>query len=153
MLRITRQTDYAIVLLTHMATRPFDEIHTAKDAARWAGLPLPMASKILKALGRAGLVVSHRGVKGGYGLGRRPDRIMIREVIEALEGTIHITDCAQGAGSCEQEQGCPTRVNWQRINAVVREALDGISLTEMIAASPRSALLRVEEPVLQDSRL
>lgn len=142
MIRITRQTDYGIVLLTHMATRPADEVHTAKDAARWTRLPLPMVSKILKSLARSGILESHRGVKGGYSLSRRPDRIMVREVIEALEGPIGITECSHGQGFCEQEGGCPTRVNWRRINGVVRDALDRIPLTEMIAPQP-SALVEV----------
>lgn len=131
MFRITRQTDYGFVLLTHLATRPLDEVHTAKDAAGWSGLPLPMVSKILKTLARAGLLVSHRGVKGGYSLARRPEAITVGDVIRALEGPISITDCAHGDGNCAQETACPTRVNWQRLNAVVSEALEKIPLTEM----------------------
>ena len=51
-----------------MAVMPPDEVVTARDLAARACLTLPMASKILKALARAGLLVSHRGAKGGYGL-------------------------------------------------------------------------------------
>jgi FeS assembly SUF system regulator len=137
MIRITRQTDYGIVLLTQMATRPLHEVHAAKDAARWSGLPLPMVSKILKTLARGGLLISHRGVKGGYSLARGADQITVGNVILALEGPIRITECSHGPGSCDQEIACPTRVNWQRINNVVRDALEGITLTEMI--NPASA--------------
>lgn len=145
MIRITRQTDYGIVLLTHMATRPIDEVHTAKDAARWSGLSLPMVSKILKTLARGGLLVSHRGVKGGYGLARTADKITVGDVIHALEGPIRITECSHGPGFCEQETGCPTRVNWQRINNVVRDALEGIPLTEMVTPGP-GPLVQVGSP-------
>lgn len=143
-MRITRQTDYGIVLLTQMATRPAAEVHTARDAAVRSGLPLPMVSKILKSLARAGIVVSQRGVKGGYSLSRRPDRITVEEIIRALEGAIHITECTHGPGNCDQEVGCPTRVNWQRINVAIREALEGVTLAEMASPSPTSGLLRVE---------
>jgi len=145
MFRITRQTDYGIVLLTHMATRPVDEVHTAKDAARWSGLPLPMVSKILKTLARASILVSHRGVKGGYSLGRRPERITVGDVIQALEGPISITDCAHGEGNCHQETACPTKVNWQRLNSVVRDALEKIPLTEMAATTTSAPLIHLEE--------
>lgn len=143
MIRITRQTDYGIVLLTHMATRPVSEVHTAKDVARRSGVPLPMVSKILKTLARGGLLDSHRGVKGGYSMARGADKITVGHVIHALEGPIRITECSHGPGFCEQELSCPTRVNWQRINNVVRDALEGITLTEMIAPSP-APLVRLE---------
>jgi FeS assembly SUF system regulator len=110
-MRITRQTDYGILLLTQMAARPPQEVHTARDASARSGLPLPMVSKILKSLARSGILVSQRGVKGGYSLARRAERISIEEIIRALEGPIHITECTHGPGNCDQEQGCPTRVN------------------------------------------
>lgn len=143
-MRITRQTDYGILLLTQMASRPAQEIHTARDASSRSGLPLPMVSKILKSLARAGILASQRGVKGGYSLSRRPERISIEEIIRALEGPIHITECTQGPGSCEQEQECPTRVNWQRINHAIREALEGVTLAEMASPTASSGLVRVE---------
>lgn len=142
-MRITRQTDYGIVLLTQMALRPPTEVHTARDASARSGLPLPMVSKILKCLARAGILVSQRGVKGGYSLARRADRISVEEIIRALEGPVHITECTHGPGSCDQEESCPTRVNWQRINVAIREALQGVTLAEMASPAPGQGLLRV----------
>ena len=147
-MRITRQTDYGILLLPQMAIRPPQEVHTARDASSRSGLPLPMVSKILKSLARAGILVSQRGVKGGYSLSRRPERISIEEIIRALEGPIHITECTHGPGSCDQEQGCPTRVNWQRINGAIRDALEGVTLAEMASPSAAAGLLRVDSPAL-----
>lgn len=134
MIRITRQTDYGIVLLAEMASRPMDEVLTAKDAARRSGLPVPMASKILKALAKAGLLASHRGVKGGYSLAVAPEAISVGDVIQALEGPIGITECSFKPGACMQEGSCPVRVNWQKISVAVREALDQIPLSAMSAA-------------------
>lgn len=136
MIRITRQTDYGILLLSHLASRPIDEVHTAKDAARRSSIPLPMASKILKALAKAGLLASHRGVKGGYSLAVAADRISIADVIQALEGPIGITECSFNPGGCEQESSCPVRTNWQRISVAVRDALHRIPLSDM--AVPQS---------------
>jgi FeS assembly SUF system regulator len=132
MIRITRQTDYGILLLSHLASRPLDEVHTAKDAARRSSIPLPMASKILKALAKAGLLASHRGVKGGYSLAVAAERISIADVIQALEGPIGITECSFNPGGCEQEPSCPVRTNWQRISVAVRDALDRIPLSDMV---------------------
>ena len=139
MIRITRQTDYGIVLLSQMAASPPEEVHTAKQAAHQSGLPVPMASKILKALAREGLLVSHRGVRGGYRLAASPDSISVGAVIRALEGPIGITECSYNPGACEQEGCCRVKTNWQRISVAVIDALDKIPLSEM--ASPHPAIL------------
>ncbi|HEV8629360.1 MAG TPA: Rrf2 family transcriptional regulator, partial [Thermoanaerobaculia bacterium] len=90
MLRITKQTDYGIVLLSLMATEPERQFNAPELAAE-AQLPLPTVSKILKLLARDGLLVSHRGVKGGYGLSRPPGAITVAAIIGSLEGPIAIT--------------------------------------------------------------
>ncbi len=151
MIRITRQTDYAIVLLTYMAQKPATQVHTARDVARAARLPLPMASKILKMLAREGILVSTRGVKGGYGLAEPPSRISVTRVIRAIEGPMGMTECSTTPGSCEQEPVCPVRVNWQRISGAVLEALDRIPLTEMIGPPP-PVLLQVGRGRASDRR-
>jgi FeS assembly SUF system regulator len=132
MIRITRQTDYGILLLSLMASGPLDEVHTAKQAAEQAKIPLPMASKILKALAKGGLLVSHRGVKGGYSLAASAEHISLAAVIQALEGPIGITECSFNPGGCEQEGSCPVQSNWLRISLAMRDALDKIPLSDMV---------------------
>ena len=131
MIRITRQTDYGILLLSQLATRPPSEVHTAKDVARQSKISLPMVSKTLKALARGGLLVSQRGVKGGYRLSTQASRISIGNVIEALEGPIGMTECSFNPGACEQEGKCPVQANWQRISVAVRDALEKIPISEL----------------------
>ena len=147
MIRTTRQTDYGILLLSQMADRPFETVLTAKDAAKRSGIPLPMASKILKALAKEGLLASHRGVKGGYSLALSPASISLGHVIEALEGPIGITECSHSPGVCEQEACCPVRSNWLRISITVKEALDRIPLSEM--ASPPEVMSARLVPLAQ----
>jgi FeS assembly SUF system regulator len=130
MIRITKQTDYGIVLLTHLASH-VERQWNAPELAAETQLPLPMVSKILKILVREGLLVSHRGVKGGYSLGRLPEEITMAEIISALEGPIAITECIEVSSDCSHERLCPVRSNWHRINQAVRGALEGITLAEM----------------------
>jgi FeS assembly SUF system regulator len=146
-IRITRQTDYGIILLTFLAGRPLDLVHTARDVAEAAGLPLPMVSKILKVLAREGLLVTKRGVKGGYSLAAAPAEITLAQVIRALEGPIGMTECSSAPGSCDREHHCPVRVNWQRISGAVRDALDKIPLSEMVGVPAGAGLLAVGDPV------
>jgi FeS assembly SUF system regulator len=132
MIRMSRQADYGIVFLTRMARERAGTVLAASDVAAGTKLPLPTVSKILKALARGGLLLSHRGVKGGYSLARPPENVTIADVITALEGPIAMTDCiASPKGTCEHEPICQVRQNWRRINGVVMRALDDITLAEM----------------------
>lgn len=140
MIRITKLTDYGIVLLTHFARHPERLTRNAPEIAAAARLPLPTVSKILKILAREGLLVPHRGAKGGFSLARSPLDITMADIISALEGPIALTECnTHGADRCGIESLCPVSTNWRRINRAVLDALSGVTLAEM--ASPRPALL------------
>ena len=165
MLRITRQTDYAIILLSQFIIGPAGSAGvggngtgavtsaSARDLAARARLPLPMVGKILKALAQKNLLVSHRGPKGGYSLARPASEISVAEIIAALEGPIAVTECNEHLGGCNLESFCMARTSWQRINRAVGEALKGISLEDMTrppegAASRHDAaagLIQIEE--------
>jgi FeS assembly SUF system regulator len=132
MIRINKITDYGVVLLTHIAFEDESRIYNARDLASQTHIPLPMVSKILKALTRGGVLESHRGMNGGYRLKRPSEEITVVDIIEALQGPIAITQCIdESTSACGIELLCPVRLNWQRINDVVRGALDGITLADM----------------------
>jgi FeS assembly SUF system regulator len=138
MLRVTKLADYGIVLMTYMACPEGPATHNARDLSREVQLPLPMVSKILKSLAREGLLTSHRGIKGGYTLSRRPEETSIAEIIRALEGPIALTECTDRThGDCGLEQQCPTRGNWHRINSAVRDALQRVTLADMVQPIPK----------------
>jgi Rrf2 family protein len=124
--------------MTGLARRPGQQF-SAGEIATESLIPQPMASKILKGLTRAGLLVSHRGAKGGYGLARPGENITVAEVITALEGPIALTACIdEGPGGCDIENLCPARANWQRINDAIRGALNGITMAEMAQTIPHA---------------
>jgi FeS assembly SUF system regulator len=131
MLRISKMTDYAVMLATHLAASGGP--HAARDLAVQTQIPEPTASKVLKKLARAGVVISQRGAKGGYALARPPQQIGVNEVIEAIEGPIAVTECSDEStdSSCEYETNCGVRANWQRINFAVHTALSQITLADM----------------------
>ena len=130
MIRLSRVTDYGIVLMTELAR--LDRSAAAPELAERTRIAQPMAGKVLKTLAREGLLRSQRGAKGGYELARPASLVPVAEVIEALDGPIALTACVEvGHGECGIEASCPARSNWHRINAAMREALDGISIAEM----------------------
>jgi FeS assembly SUF system regulator len=153
MIRITKQTDYGIVLLTHLAANS-DRQYNAPELAAEARLPLPMVSKILKLLARDGLLASHRGVKGGYSLARPAEEISMAEIIAALEGPIAITECVSVDSGCSHEALCPASSNWRRINEAVRGALEGITLAEMaLPRKPAEKLVTLGRGAFSEAQL
>ena len=131
MIRLSRITDYGIVLMAHLASSEPGCVHAAREVAAETHLPHPVVSKILKSLARADLLVSHRGAKGGFSLARDPAEITVPEMIAALEGPISLTECAHHQGACAQEDSCDVREPWQRINSAVEDALARITLADL----------------------
>ena len=134
MLRITKLTDYGIVLLVQLADGEDQGSRNARSMAEATSLPLPVVSKILKSLAQGGLLTSQRGAKGGYSLARPPEEITVAEIIDALEGPIALMECSAGPGHCEQETACPVRDPWQRIHQSILEMLKRVTLRELVGS-------------------
>jgi FeS assembly SUF system regulator len=130
MLRVTKLADYGIVMLAFFANHP-ESTYNARDIAKAVNLPLPVASKVLKLLSKAGLLSSQRGTKGGYGLARPPQEITVASIISALEGPIAVTECLDVGRDCDLERECPVKTNWHLINKAIHSALEKITLDQM----------------------
>ncbi len=131
MLRMSKLADYGTIILTTMVREP-ERIRSAVEIAAVIDVPVPTVSKILKMLARGSLVTSLRGAKGGYLLAREPAQISIAEVISAMDGPIGMTECSITPGLCSQEKECTVRANWLRVNRVVLQALEQITLAQMV---------------------
>jgi FeS assembly SUF system regulator len=136
MLRVTKLTDYATVVLTVLAARP-DDVLSATELAEQAGLEVPTVAKLLKPLAQAGLVAAFRGSNGGYRLARAASDISLVQIVEAMEGPLGMTECSLHDGACGIESSCGVRANWRRINDVVADALRDVTLAQMLAPPPR----------------
>ncbi len=142
MLRISKLTDYGTLILAHMAGLP-DRVHSAAGLAEALGLGLPTVSKVLKTLGRQALVTSQRGAHGGYVLGRPAAQISVADVIDALEDhPFGLTECSASTGVCSMESDCRIRDNWLRINTVVRQALQSVTVADMVHPDKGSPFAR-----------
>ena len=126
MLRISRLTDYATVILANLAG---GDLASATGIAERTHIGLPTVSKLLKELQHAGLVRSVRGAHGGYQLTRPAASISAADIIDAVEGPVALTECAGGAGHCGIETTCLVGHGWQRISHSIRRALADVSAT------------------------
>ena len=144
MLRLSKLTDYGTVILSFMA-KDTRVVHAAIEIATATGIALPTVSKILKLLVHAEVLISTRGAKGGYTLASPPDKITVAAVISALEGPIALTECSISHQGCEQASGCGIRGNWGVINQAIQDALESVTLADMIkpAMAPAEILIPV----------
>ena len=134
MIRVTRLTDYAVLVLVEMirAQGP----HKVPHIATSTGLPLPTVAKLLKILTRNGLVTSYRGAAGGYSLQHPAATITVADVIEAVEGPIAITMCMEESEDfCKVASQCPMQGHWGKINRAIRHALQRITLMDIVTAT------------------
>ena len=133
MLRMSRLTDYAVVLLVKLGDGR--GVTTSTSLASDTGVPEPTVAKVLKVLAGAGLVTSQRGARGGYRIARPLDTIAITDVIVAVDGPIAVVSCVDGGeGACPTEKSCPIRGGWDPVNDALRSTLNRITLAEMKAA-------------------
>lgn len=130
MFRLSKLTDYAVVVLVRLAAA--EGVQTSPGVSLATGVPEPTVGKVLKALAVSGLVASQRGARGGYRLMRPLSAIAVADVIVAIDGPIAMTACVEGSGSaCEASCSCPVRGRWDAVNDAVRDALSAITLADM----------------------
>ena len=130
MLRLTKLTDYGILLMTRMAASEQQRV-TATELSDITHIPMPTVSKILQMLLHENLLSSTRGARGGYQLTRNAAEINVRDVINVFEGSIALTECNIEGSACEQHEVCSTSNNWKRINMAIGQVLENISLADM----------------------
>ena len=132
MLRLNRMTDYAMIMLAALASRP-GELVASAALAQQTQLNQTTIAKIAKELVRANIIIAERGVNGGYQLARTPQEITAADVIEALEGPIALTACVTGvADPCSTRHGCFMSGNWDEVNNAIRSALRNVTLSQLI---------------------
>jgi FeS assembly SUF system regulator len=137
MLKLSKLTDYAVVLLSQMAARNGSTISTTPRLCEATGLPQPTVSKILKILTRGGLLKAQRGASGGYALAKAAREISLADIVKAMDGPIHLTECAEDTShGCQMSYSCAMHGRWNKVNQVIRSALENVSLHDMALPPP-----------------
>jgi FeS assembly SUF system regulator len=147
MIKITKETDYAVLLMVEIAKQQNEEAKPLNAAvlAERSRVPQNMVSKTLKSLAQANLLCSVRGAYGGYLLNNDANSITMQAIVEALEGPIALTECIDEEHSCcaADKEGCNISPYWHQINQAICSALSSISLEVLMQQSsvPSSAPL------------
>ena len=132
MLQITRQTEYAIRGLQELAKRDSNNPVQLKSIAKACEVSEAFLAKIFQMLSQQNIVKSHRGVKGGFSLGRPTQDITIRDIVEVCEGGIALNHCLRKVDPCQNRNDCEISRAWRKAQAALTDALEQTTLSDII---------------------
>jgi Rrf2 family protein len=130
-MQLTRAGDYAVRVMIHLASAPWGAVVRRGQIQEREGVPPAHLAKIIQALGRAKLVRTFRGSGGGVSLAVRPEEVNLRQVIEAVEGPIHLNRCLVRPGACPRDVFCTAHPVWQRIQEALMRELDAVTVASL----------------------
>ena len=132
MLRLSKKADYALLAMRHLAAEP-RAVVSARELAEAYDIPAELLAKVLQRLVRTKLLESQQGLRGGYGLARKPDSISVAEVIQAIDGPFTVTACSESDHSCDQFSKCNIRDPLWHIKDRIVTALAAMTVSELAA--------------------
>ena len=130
MLRITKESEYAFLLLGAILSAEGAARNTA-TLAKEARIAVPMSGKVLKRLTQRGILESTRGAYGGYQLARDAADVTALDVVEAMEGTPELVECAASENNCALAEHCQLSPFWLTLNNDIRALLADKTLADM----------------------
>lgn len=126
----SQTVEYALRAVVDLAQNP-DAQRTSKQIAKDMQVPLDYLSKVLQGLARAGIVQSHRGIKGGFTLARPAREITILQVVNAVDPIKRIYTCPLGLKAHENAL-CPLHKRLDEATAAVEATLADTTLAQVI---------------------
>ena len=133
MLKLSKKTDYAIILLTHLGEEKFPV--SAQEVAAHYKLPYPMVANILKQLVSSGLIESTRGKHGGYVLAKPTNEINLAEIIMVTDSPFNLVECVHDEDNCKVHQYCPTRRPLLALHKKIQQFVEETTLAAIISDS------------------
>ena len=129
-MQLTRAADYAVRVMIHLAILPAGTRVSRAALADSADVPEHFLSKVLQSLGRARLVVAHRGTNGGFALAVSPEEVSILRIVEAIEGPLQLNLCL-GRGGCTRQGWCPAHLVWAEAQAALAQVLKNATIAKL----------------------
>ena len=140
MLGISRQTDYAVRVVLHLACLPAGVQVSIGEIAESRSLPMAFVRRLIKPLVSRGLLASTRGSAGGIRLARPPADISLLDVVQALEGDLSLNQCTDVHKGCPLADGCPVHSVWTGANRVLAAHLASVRF-DALAIGPHGHIV------------
>ncbi|NQY41916.1 MAG: SUF system Fe-S cluster assembly regulator [Legionellales bacterium] len=133
MLRISKLADYSSVIMAHLAKSKVRL--TAKEISSSTKISYPTVTKLLKILSKAKFLSSAVGMNGGYQLSISADEVTLLDIVKSIDGDFHITECSKKTTNCVILESCKISNKWQSINLSIKEALNSVTLSDLLVDS------------------
>lgn len=143
MIKINRKVEYALMALMLMKEKGRDELTTAREVCDRYETPFDTTAKVMQQMNNAGILQSHKGVKGGYTLARELQRVTYLELVELIEGKSFMMDCHEGP--CELIHKCNISQPIKRLNDYLITIFNALTLNELLAEDNLLALKKLPE--------
>jgi Rrf2 family iron-sulfur cluster assembly transcriptional regulator len=131
-MNLTKKSSYGLIAALELAHNSEAKPQSATSIAEQYSLPVSFIEKILHELRHAGIVRSKQGRSGGYFLARSPEKISVRDVLEALGESLDLVGCLNSESHCELTNCCPTQGAWRHIDTRFKGLLDSLSLQSLL---------------------
>ena len=132
-MKLTRATSYALRALVLLTQCGEDQKSDLGDLARRLGAPSAFLGKVLQGLAKAGIVQGHRGAHGGYRLAMSPEKIDVRSVVEAMEGSVRLAQCLEPKAKCSREKNCGANRFLQHLQNQINSTLESETVASLAA--------------------
>ena len=131
MIRINRQTDYAVRFILSLARREEGKRVSTAEIRKEMLIPPALAQRIVADLARGNFILTFPGRDGGLVLSRPPREINLRQIVEHFEGKFFISDCLVDGGDCPFDNNCPVRFRWTRLQSQIIKELEQITFEDL----------------------
>lgn len=161
MLKLNRKTEYALLAIQHMYHKEAgaDEITNTREISEAYNIPYPLLAKVMQRLAAKGIIKSIQGTKGGYRLAKRPETIVIADVVEIFDGRVAVADCFKDARiTCPQWEDCSIKDPLAELNFKIYSLLANTSIKDLAgevhSKKPRGTRRKEKGvlPVFDDSK-
>jgi len=131
MIRINRQTDYAIRVLLALAKQGNEALLPTSQIQQEMLIPKALSLRVVAELAKGGFIVTYPGREGGLKLARPAAEINLRQVVTYFESNFTVSECLHGGGTCPFDDACPVRTRWGRLQALILKELEATNFEEL----------------------
>lgn len=132
-MRLSTRGRYGLAAMIYLGKKYGDNPVSLNEISKATGLSNNYLEQLIRELKKQDLVISVRGVQGGYLLKKSPKEISVAEILECLEEFFGVTECSAVPGLCSREDTCPSRFIWTQMHDDMINSIKNVSLQDLIS--------------------
>lgn len=131
-MRLSTRGRYGLAAMIYLGKKYGQSPVNLNEISKATGLSNNYLEQLIRELKKHDLIISVRGVQGGYLLNKSPNEISVAEILDCLEEFLGTTECSVVPGLCSREKTCPSRLIWTKMHDEMLKSIENISLKELI---------------------